>query len=57
MGSAERVANHLGTEHRNLCISDREMLDTLERSVKNNALPIADYAVIPTIVMASEAKR
>lgn len=54
---AERVANHLGTEHRNLCISDREMLDTLERSVKNNALPIADYAVIPTIVMASEAKK
>ena len=56
-GYAERVANHLGTEHRNLCISDREMLDTLERSVKNNALPIADYAVIPTIVMASEAKK
>ncbi len=54
---AERVANHLGTEHRNLCISDMEMLDTLERSVKNNALPIADYAVIPTIVMASEAKK
>jgi len=56
-GYAERVANHLGTEHRNLCISDKEMLDTLECSVKNNALPIADYAVIPTIVMASEAKK
>ncbi len=56
-GYAERVADYLGTEHRNLCIGDREMLDTLDFSVRNYALPIADYAVIPTIVMASEAKK
>lgn len=54
---AERVARHLGTEHINLCINDKEMLDTLQFAVKNNALPIADYAVIPTIMMASEAKK
>lgn len=56
-GYAERVADYLGTEHRNLCIGDREMLDTLDFSLRNYALPIADYAVIPTIVMASEAKK
>lgn len=54
---AERVAKHLGTEHESLCISDREMLNTLELVVRNNALPIADYAIIPTVVMASEAKK
>lgn len=54
---AERVAKHLGTEHKSLCISDREMLDTLELVVKKNALPIADYAVIPTSVMSAEAKK
>lgn len=56
-GYAERVANHLGTVHRNLCINDREMLRILDLVVKNNALPIADYAAIPTLVMASEAKK
>ncbi|GFI15525.1 asparagine synthetase [glutamine-hydrolyzing] 1 [Lachnospiraceae bacterium] len=56
-GYAECVANHLGTDHRNLCINDREMLRILDLVVENNALPIADYATIPTLVMASEAKK
>lgn len=56
-GYAERVANHLGTEHRNLCMNDREILRILELAVENNALPIADYAAIPTLAMASEAKK
>lgn len=54
---AERVAKHLGTEHRSLCISDKKMLQILDLVVKNNALPIADYAIIPTLVMAEEARK
>lgn len=54
---AERVAKYLGTNHKSLCISDREMLGTLDVSVKHSAEPVADYAVIPTIVMAWEAKK
>lgn len=54
---AERVAKYLGTEHRSLCISDKEMLQILDLVVKNNALPIADYAIIPTLVMAEEARK
>lgn len=56
-GYAEHVANHLGTDHTNLCINDREMLRILELIIKNNAEPIADYATIPTLGLASEAKK
>ncbi len=54
---AKRVARHLGTEHENICMSDKEMLNILDIIIKKNAEPIADYATIPTLAMALEAKK
>jgi asparagine synthase (glutamine-hydrolysing) len=56
-GDAARVANHLGTEHSEYYISDRECMDMLHRIPDYYDEPFADSSQIPTAFVSQFASR
>lgn len=50
--AAHRVATHLGTVHHEQVVSDRDAADTFPRLVAAMDEPLADYAALPTYLIA-----
>jgi asparagine synthase (glutamine-hydrolysing) len=51
---AEFVASHFGTDHQTLTV-DLSATDTLERLIQYNGEPVADPAMVPTLLLATRA--
>ena len=54
---ASEVANHLGTDHTELYISEKEMFDMVDSIPKYYDEPMADSSQIPSMLVAELAKR
>lgn len=54
---AKRVANHLGTKHTEMYFEEPEMLRVIEDFPAYFAEPVADEAVIPTLLMSSRVRK
>jgi asparagine synthase (glutamine-hydrolysing) len=54
---AKRVAAHIGTDHHELIVGEREAIDTLTRIPKIYCEPFADSSQIPTILVSQLAKK
>jgi len=54
---AERIANHLGTEHYSKFVTEDEVLSLIENLPEIYDEPIGDYSQIPTALIAKFAKR
>ena len=50
--AARRVAAHLGTVHHEQLVTDTDAAETLPRIIAAMDQPLADYAVLPTFLMA-----
>lgn len=54
---AKKIANYLGTKHTEIYFDESEMLNIVEAFPKYFDEPIADTAVLPTILMSSQARK
>ena len=54
---ARRLSNLLGTRHVEIIASDDTLLDALRTVTSEMAEPISDPAVLPTLLLANEAKK
>ena len=54
---AKKIADHLGTKHTEMYFDDVEMLDIIENFPKYFDEPIADTAVLPTMLISSQARK
>jgi asparagine synthase (glutamine-hydrolysing) len=54
---ASTVARHLGTDHRELVVSERDMIDHLPRLVAYRDAPVSEPSDIPIYMLAKEASR
>ena len=56
-GPAARLARVLGSEHVEIGVGDAELLEAFEVMTSGVAEPIADPAILPTYLLAREARR
>jgi len=57
LGYAAEVAQHFGTEHHELVVTDRDLVDKLPRLVSFRDAPVAEPSDIPIYMLACEAAR
>jgi asparagine synthase (glutamine-hydrolysing) len=57
LGYAAEVARHFGTEHHELVVTDRDLVDKLPRLVSFRDAPVAEPSDIPIYMLACEAAR
>ena len=57
LGYAAEVAQHFGTEHHELIVTDRDLMDKLPRLVSFRDAPVAEPSDIPIYMLACEAAR
>ncbi len=53
-GYAKKIADYLGTKHTEIYIEADEAVKTIEELPQNFEEPLADWAMIPTMMMASQ---
>ena len=53
---AKRISDHIGTDHQELYVSDKELLDTIYRLPSIYSEPFADSSQIPTVLLADLTK-
>ncbi len=54
---ARQLAEHFKTEHHEIQVAEKELLDTLPHIIQQMDQPLADYAVLPTYVMSRFARK
>lgn len=54
---AEKIANHLGTDHTSFILNESDALKVIPELCNIYDEPFADYSQIPTILLAREAKK
>ena len=57
LGYAAEVARHFGTDHHELIVTDRDLMDKLPRLVAFRDAPVAEPSDIPIYMLACEAAR
>lgn len=57
LGYAAEVAQHFGTEHHELIVTDRDLVDKLPRLVAFRDAPVSEPSDIPIYMLACEAAR
>jgi asparagine synthase (glutamine-hydrolysing) len=57
LGYAAEVAQHFGTDHHELIVSERDVMDKLPRLVSFRDAPVAEPSDIPIYMLACEAAR
>jgi len=57
LGYAAEVARHFGTEHHELIVTDRDLMDKLPSLVSFRDAPVAEPSDIPIYMLACEAAR
>ncbi|HKQ26598.1 MAG TPA: asparagine synthase (glutamine-hydrolyzing) [Burkholderiales bacterium] len=57
LGYAAEVAQHFGTDHHELIVSERDLMDKLPRLVSFRDAPVAEPSDIPIYMLACEAAR
>jgi asparagine synthase (glutamine-hydrolysing) len=57
LGYAAEVAQHFGTDHHELVVSERDVMDKLPRLVYFRDAPVAEPSDIPIYMLACEASR
>ena len=53
---AKEISNYIGTEHRELYVSDKELIDTIYRLPSIYSEPFADSSQIPTVLLSDLTK-
>ena len=53
---AKLISRHLGTDHRELYVSDKELLETIYRLPSIYSEPFADSSQIPTVLLSDLTK-
>ncbi len=53
---AKRISNHIGTDHQELYVSDKELIDTIYRLPSIYSEPFADSSQIPTVLLSELTK-
>jgi len=57
LGYAAEVAQHFGTDHHELIVTERDVMDKLSRLVSFRDAPVAEPSDIPIYMLACEASR
>ena len=53
---AKEISNHIGTDHQELYVSDKELIDTIYRLPSIYSEPFADSSQIPTVLLSDLTK-
>jgi len=53
---AKRISDHIGTDHQELYVSDKELIDTIYRLPSIYSEPFADSSQIPTVLLSDLTK-